>query len=300
MNCADIDRLLSQGRTTAELRAIPAAQVHIDACPHCAALLNWDAAPIPAPAVSAPSSPASNRSCMTTSNPSPRYRPSGPVSVPRWLWPPSSPPSPPPSSAPAAGFRLPRSNSRPSSPSPSWPSAPRRPASGVRSSPGPATRFPLLTILLFPNGPNQDFLVEGGICLTVGLLFAAVAAAVYTRVARRGHATDPRRTGALTGAVSVLTGDGLLPQPRTSPHGHLAQPGDPPRHCRRLPNRRPPLTPGTPHAPALTPPTNSPSPPGHTGNNAPAAATRDSQPPVSTSVNAAPPPPAPPGPPCHA
>lgn len=219
MNCADIDRLLSQGRIPDDLRAIPAAQAHLAACPHCAALLNWDAAPIPAPAVSAP---------VLARIQSIVHNDLKPVSPLPALWPSLL--------AALALATLLAALHATIFGTHGWLSfaslqlalllslvflALGASASSLWSSLQPGARhalppllplllpvagFPLLTTALFPNGPNHNFLVEGAICLTVGLLFAAIAAAVTARVARRGYATNPGLTGALIGAFSGVTG----------------------------------------------------------------------------------------------
>lgn len=219
MNCADIDRLLSQGITPSELSALPGVQPHIAACPRCAALLHWAAAPLPSPEVPAPVlariqsivqqdlRPVAPLPALGTSLFAAfllaallAFLHAGIFGTRGWL-----------SLATlqlAALFTL-AILALGASATSLWSSlqpGARQPLPPLLPILLPAAGFPLLTALLFPKGPNHNFLTEGAICLTVGLLFAAVAAAVTARAARRGHATNPRLTGALIGAFSGLTG----------------------------------------------------------------------------------------------
>ena len=219
MNCADIDQLLSQGLTPAELRALPDVHLHTRQCPRCAALLQWAGAPIPAPDIPAP---------VVDRIKSIVHQDLKPVHPLPSVW----------IGLLAAllltatlsfvhakifgtrGWRSLQSleltlllglcalvltaaavslwaSLRPGAKQPVHPLAPILLL---------AIGFPLLTALLFPHTPDHHFLEEGVICLAVGLVFSAIAAAITFVCARRGYATDWRITGSLIGALGGVLG----------------------------------------------------------------------------------------------
>jgi hypothetical protein len=219
MNCADIDQLLSQGLTVAELRALPGVPAHLASCPRCTALLHWVGEPIPGPDIPAP---VVDRIKSIVHN---ELKPVRPLPSLR--------------TGIAAAFLLVATLAAVHAQlfgTRGWRSlqsieltlllalcsliiaaaaaslwASLRP--GAKQPIHPllpivllAVGFPFLSALLFPHTPDPHFLEEGVICLAVGLIFSAIAAAIAAAFARRGYATDWRVTGSLIGALGGALG----------------------------------------------------------------------------------------------
>jgi hypothetical protein len=64
-----------------------------------------------------------------------------------------------------------------------------------------AVGFPLLAGVLYPVQLSPHFVRDGVMCLAVGLSASAIVGGLAYLVARRGYPTDRRRTGALLGVV---------------------------------------------------------------------------------------------------
>jgi len=209
MECADVDRMLSEGRAEdAEVRT------HVDSCDRCRAMVNFAGNPLPDFAVSTAAAErirAAVRAELTPVRPLPGTRAwiLGAVGLGgAWCgvhavlfgtegW------------AAMSAIQLTlllglallvmagaavslldsvRPGSRQSFP-------PLAPAGLLMAG------FALLAGLLFPAGMSPHFVREGVMCLVVGMIASAAVGGLAYLVARRGYSTDWRRTGMLLGVL---------------------------------------------------------------------------------------------------
>jgi hypothetical protein len=218
MKCSDVDRMLSEGLTIEQVKAIAAD--HIQTCDRCAPLLDLVAAPITAPYDEEQSQNRIQSSLRASLEPS---RPIG--STPRvvlgivgvtsgslLLW---------TLLMGIPGYSrldhmrrfaltvysfvllilLGVSLSRLMRPAAPKPISPAILLGGV------TVGYPVLASLLFPTKPIEEgFVAEGMVCLLFGLITSVASGTMIGTLARRGYVRNGLLTGATLGAISGLTG----------------------------------------------------------------------------------------------